>query len=165
MGGPMCRRLAAAGHTVTAYDLDADASALAVAAGAAAADSALDCARNADLFMTSLPGPPQVEAVMAGGSGALGAMQPGSVWVDLTTNSRELVLELAATAPDGVAVVDSPVTGAVDGARRGKLTLFVGGEPAQVAAVRPVLEHLGTAIECGPLDRSSPGTSTPTTSR
>ena len=158
MGGPMCRRLAAAGHTVTAYDLDADASALAVAAGAAAAESALDCARNADLFMTSLPGPPQVEAVMAGGSGALGAMQPGSVWVDLTTNSRELVLELAATAPDGVAVVDSPVTGAVDGARRGKLTLFVGGEPAQVAAVRPVLEHLGTVIECGPLDRSSPGT-------
>ena len=151
MGGPMCRRLAAAGHTVTAYDLDADALALAVAAGAAAAESALDCARNADLFMTSLPGPPQVEAVMAGGSGALGAMQPGSVWVDLTTNSRELVLELAATAPDGVAVVDSPVTGAVDGARRGKLTLFVGGEPAQVAAVRPVLEHLGTVIECGPL--------------
>ena len=151
MGGPMCRRLAAAGHTVTAYDLDADALALAVAVGAAAAESALDCARNADLFMTSLPGPPQVEAVMAGGSGALGAMQPGSVWVDLTTNSRELVLELAATAPDGVAVVDSPVTGAVDGARRGKLTLFVGGEPAQVAAVRPVLEHLGTVIECGPL--------------
>ena len=147
----MCRRLAAAGHTVTAYDLDADALALAVAAGAAAAESALDCARNADLFMTSLPGPPQVEAVMAGGSGALGAMQPGSVWVDLTTNSRELVLELAATAPDGVAVVDSPVTGAVDGARRGELTLFVGGEPAQVAAVRPVLEHLGTVIECGPL--------------
>ena len=151
MGGPMCRRLAAAGHTVTAYDLDADALALAVAAGAAAAESALDCARSAELFMTSLPGPPQVEAVMAGGSGALGAMQPGSVWVDLTTNSRELVLELAATAPDGVAVVDSPVTGAVDGARRGKLTLFVGGEPAQVAAVRPVLEHLGTVIECGPL--------------
>ena len=151
MGGPMCRRLAAAGHTVTAYDLDADALALAVAAGAAAAESALDCARNADLFMTSLPGPPQVEAVMAGGSGALGAMQPGSVWVDLTTNSRELVLELASAAPDGVAVVDSPVTGAVDGARRGKLTLFVGGEPAPVAAVRPVLEHLGTVIECGPL--------------
>ena len=147
----MCRRLAAAGHTVTAYDLDTEALALAVAAGAAAAESALDCARNADLFMTSLPGPAQVETVMAGPGGALGVMRPGSVWVDLTTNSRELVLELASTAPDDVAVVDSPATGAVDGARRGELTLFVGGEPAQVAAVRPVLEHLGTVIECGPL--------------
>ena len=147
----MCRRLVAAGHPVTAYDLDGDALAAAVDAGAGAAASARECARGADLFMTSLPGPPQVEAVMAGPDGALGALEPGSVWVDLTTNSRNLVLELASGAPDGVAVVDSPVTGAVDGARQGKLTLFVGGDPGAVSGVRPVLEHLGTVIECGPL--------------
>ena len=147
----MCRRLAAAGYAVTAYDLDDDAVAAAVQHGAVAAPSARDCARGADLFITSLPGPPQVEAVMAGDTGALSAMNPGSVWVDLTTNSRELVLDLASAAPDGVAVVDSPVTGAVDGARQGELTLFVGGDPTDVAAARPVLEHLGTVIECGPL--------------
>ena len=72
-----------------------------------------DCARGADAFMTSVPGPPQVEAVMAGPEGALAVMGPGSVWVDLTTNDRELVRVLASDAPDGVAVVDSPVTGAV----------------------------------------------------
>ena len=66
MGGPMCRRLVAAGYGVTAYDLDAAALAAAVDAGAVAAVSARDCALDADLFMTSLPGPPQVEAVMAG---------------------------------------------------------------------------------------------------
>ena len=147
----MCRRLAAAGYAVTAYDLDDDAVAAAVQHGAVAAPWAQDCARGADLFITSLPGPPQVEAVMAGDTGALSAMNPGSVWVDLTTNSRELVLDLASAAPDGVAVVDSPVTGAVDGARQGELTLFVGGDPTDVAAARPVLEHLGTVIECGPL--------------
>ena len=147
----MCRRLAAAGYAVTAYDLDDDAVAAAVQHGAVAAPWARDCARGADLFITSLPGPPQVEAVMAGDTGALSAMNPGSVWVDLTTNSRELVLDLASAAPDGVAVVDSPVTGAVDGARQGELTLFVGGDPTDVAAARPVLEHLGMVIECGPL--------------
>ena len=147
----MCRRLVAAGNPVTAYDLDAGALAAAVEDGATAAESARDCARGADLFMTSLPGPPQAEAVMAGPAGALSALGPGSVWVDLTTNSRDLVLELASAAPEGVAAVDAPVTGAVDGARRGELTLFVGGEPAAVAAARPVLEHLGTVIECGPL--------------
>ena len=151
MGGPMCRRLVAAGYAVTAYDLDADALVVAVEAGASATESARDCAGGADVLMTSLPGPPQVEAVMAGDRGALGAMGLGSVWVDLTTNSRELVLELASAAPAGVAVVDSPVTGAVDGARRGALTLFVGGEPEPVSVVRPLLEHLGTVIECGPL--------------
>ena len=151
MGGPMCGRLAAAGYPVTAYDLDSAALAAAVEVGAVAAASANDCGRSADLFLTSLPGPPQVEAVMAGPGGALSAMRPGSVWVDLTTNSLELVRELAAAAPDGVAVVDAPVTGAVDGARRGELTLFVGGDPADVAVARPVLEHLGTVIDCGPL--------------
>ena len=151
MGGPMCQRLVAAGYRVTAHDLDPDALAAAVAAGAVAGDSAAGCARGAGLFMTSLPGPRQAEAVMAGPDGALAAMRPGSVWVDLTTNSRELVLELAAAAPDGVGVVDSPVTGAVDGARRGALTLFIGGDPGPVAAARGVLGHLGTVIECGPL--------------
>ncbi len=151
MGDPMCRRLVEAGYPVTAYDVDGDALAAAVEAGAAGAESARVCARGADLFMTSLPGPAQVEAVMAGAGGALSALRPGSVWVDLTTNSRELVLELASDASDGVAVVDSPVTGAVDGARRGELTLFVGGEPEPVAVARPVLEHLGTVVKCGPL--------------
>ncbi len=151
MGGPMCRRLAGEGYPVAAYDLDADALAVAVEGGAVAAASVRDCARGADLFMTSLPGPAQAEAVMNGPGGALGALEPGSVWVDLTTNSRELVLELAAGAPEGVSVVDSPVTGAVDGARQGTLTLFAGGAPGAVASARPVLEHLGTVIECGPL--------------
>ena len=151
MGGPMCRRLAEAGYPVAAYDLDADALAATVEAGAGAAASVRDCARDADLFMTSLPGPPQVEAVMAGPEGALSALGSGSVWVDLTTNSRDLVRELASDAPDGVSVVDSPVTGAVDGARQGTLTLFVGGEPAALATARPVLEQLGAVIECGPL--------------
>lgn len=147
----MCQRLAAAGYAVVAYDLDGDAVAAAVQHGAVAAMSARDCARGADLFMTSLPGPPQVEAAMAGDGGALSAMNPGSVWVDLTTNSLTLVRELASAAPEGVAVVDSPVTGAVDGARRGELTLFVGGDPKDIAGARPVLDHLGTVIECGPL--------------
>ena len=151
MGGPMRLRLVAAGYHVRAYDLDADALARVVDAGAAAGTSARDCAEDVDFLLTSLPMPPHVEAVMAGPGGALSAMRPGAVWIDLTTNSRELVLELAAAAPDGVAVVDSPVTGAVDGARRGTLTLFAGGESAPVAAAREVLGCLGTVMECGPL--------------
>ena len=151
MGGPMCLRLVAAGYRVRAYDLDADSLARVVDAGAVAGTSARDCAEDADFLLTSLPMPPHVEAVMAGPDGALSALRPGAVWIDLTTNSRELVLELAAAAPDGVAVVDSPVTGAVDGARRGTLTLFAGGESAPVVAAREVLGCLGTVIECGPL--------------
>ena len=55
--------------------------------------------------------------------GALNELSAGNVWVDLTTNRRDFVIALADSAPEGVTVVDSPVTGAVDGARNGKLTL------------------------------------------
>ncbi|MEN9644996.1 MAG: hypothetical protein RL238_1665 [Actinomycetota bacterium] len=151
MGGPMCRRLVAAGYEVIAFDLSADALQTAVAAGATAASSAADAAARCDVFLTSLPRPDHVEAVMRGSSNALAALPAGALWVDLTTNRTALVHELAATAPAGVAVVDSPVTGAVDGARNGKLTLFIGGSDADVTRARPILEHLGMVIHCGAL--------------
>ena len=157
MGRPMCLRLLDAGHRVTVHDIDATAVAAVVDRGAVAAPSARLCAETADVLFTSLPMPQHVEAVMAGadgsgaGAGALGALRPGSIWVDLSTNSPELLRRLAATAPPGVSLVDSPVTGAVDGARHGTLTLFTGGEAAAIGRVRPLLSRLGRVIECGPL--------------
>ena len=150
----MATRLAAVGHEVVAYDLNPEALARAVAGGCRAGSSGNECARAADILMTSLPRPDHVYSVMIGG-GVLAALEPGSIWVDLTTNRKEFVSELAAKAPEGVSVVDSPVTGAVDGARNGKLTLFVGGIAEDLDRVVPILEHLGRAIRCGPLGTGS----------
>jgi 3-hydroxyisobutyrate dehydrogenase-like beta-hydroxyacid dehydrogenase len=150
MGGPMCRRLARAGYTVRAFDLDPAKVAEAVAAGAIAAESVAACAASCEVFLTSLPRPDHVESAMVAG-GALDALQPGAIWVDLTTNRLELLSDLASRVPEGVRVVDSPVTGAVDGARTGQLTLFVGGDLDAVGAVTPILKELGTVIASGPL--------------
>ena len=155
MGRPMCLRLLQDGLRVVAHDIDPAAIEEVVAHGALAAGSARRCAGQADVLLTSLPAPRHVEAVMAGEDGALGALRPGAVWVDLTTGNPEAVRELAAAAPAGVAVVDCPVTGAVDGARRGKLTLFAGGDGETIERVRPVLSPLGTILECGPLGSGS----------
>ncbi|WP_419554422.1 NAD(P)-dependent oxidoreductase [Candidatus Poriferisodalis sp.] len=150
MGGPMCARLAHAGHQVQAFDINPDALEAAVAAGASAAGSAAEAAAGVDVLMTSLPAPAHVEAVMCD-AGVLGALSAGSIWVDLTTSRPELIQRLAAEAPEGVAVVDSPVTGAVDGARNGTLTLFAGGKAETVERVRSLLEPLGRVIKCGAL--------------
>lgn len=151
MGGPMCQRLVKAGYPVSAFDLSPAALERAVTAGAKAASSAAECAARADVFLTSLPRPDHVEAVMGGESGALKGLQTGSLWIDLTTNRNELLFRLAAEASAGVKIVDSPVTGAVDGARNGKLTLFAGGDQASFDRAAPVLAHLGTVIHCGAL--------------
>ena len=146
----MARRLIDSGYAVIAYDIDSGALASLVAVGAAAAGDAPSCAASCDVLMTSLPRPDHVQAVMVDG-GALAALRPGSLWVDLTTNRKDLVLELTDAAPAGVSVVDCPVTGAVDGARTGTLTLFAGGSDASLDRVVPILEHLGRVIRCGPL--------------
>ena len=150
MGGPMALRLLAAGYDVTAFDIDEAAMAAVVVAGAEPATDGRACAGAADILLTSLPRPDHVAAVMVDG-GVLAALSAGDLWVDLTTNRKEFVAELAAAAPDGVTVVDSPVTGAVDGARNGKLTLFAGGADHDLDRAVPVLEHLGRVIRCGPL--------------
>jgi 3-hydroxyisobutyrate dehydrogenase len=150
MGGPMAIRLARAGHDVVAFDIDPAAVERAVAGGCRPGADARDCALGCDLLFTSLPRPDHVRAVMIDG-GVLAALAPRSIWVDLTTNRKELVLELAAQAPEGVTVIDCPVTGAVDGARTGKLTLFAGGSDPDLDRVVPVLENLGRAIRCGAL--------------
>lgn len=150
MGLPMCRRLVEAGFDVTAYDLRSETVDEAVAFGARRGTDVASLAGSVELLLTSLPHPRHVESVMRDG-GALAALSAGSIWVDLTTNRRQLVEAIAADAPDGVEVVDSPVTGAVDGARTGRLTLFAGGSAGALERVVPVLGHLGRVIECGVL--------------
>src|SRR5262245_43411472 len=142
MRAPLCLRLARIGNQVQAFDIGAAKVADVVQAGAVAAESAAACAASSDIFLTSLPRPDHVESVMVAG-GALQALRPGAIWVDLTTNRTQLVSDLARRAPAGVRVVDSPVTGAVDGARTGQLTLFAGGESTAVDTVTPILNELG----------------------
>ncbi|MFM8835599.1 MAG: NAD(P)-dependent oxidoreductase, partial [Actinomycetota bacterium] len=150
MGLPMCKRLVAAKYLVKAFDLKPENIRQAEKFGAVAARSAVDCGSDVDVFLTSLPRPEHVRAVMID-SGALAKLGANSIWVDLTTNQKELLVELANNAPPSVKVLDSPVTGAVDGARNGRLTLFVGGDAETVAKVRPMLENLGKVIHCGAL--------------
>lgn len=150
MGAPLCARLACGGYRVHAFDAVAARVEAAVEAGAVAGTSASEVAGAADVLLTSLPRPEDVEAVMRA-SGALGALRSGALWVDLTTNRVELVRALAAEAPTGVTMADAPLTGAVDGARNGRLTVFLGGDPPAVARARDVLAHFGHVIECGPL--------------
>ncbi len=151
MGAPMAQRLVEAGYQVIVNDLDPTRIAALVEHGAIASTSAQECAGAADVLLTSLPTPAIVEALMTGPEGILGALRPGSIWADLTTNSGALIRSLADEAPAGVAVIDSPVTGAVAGARHGKLTVFMGGGADAFDRVEPILSHLGTTIRCGVL--------------
>ncbi|MFM8662986.1 MAG: NAD(P)-dependent oxidoreductase, partial [Acidimicrobiaceae bacterium] len=142
MGLPMCKRLLATSANVKVFDISSQSITSAVENGATATSSAAECASEVDILFTSLPKPENVIEVMIE-KHALQRLKPGAIWVDLTTNRKELVIDLANNAPTGVRVLDSPVTGAVDGARNGKLTLFVGGDKASFDEITPLLANLG----------------------
>ncbi len=143
MGAPMCEQVLRAGYAVTAFDMRAEALDALVALGAERATSARDCAAATDVLITMLPGPDAVEAVFLGEDGALNAMEPGSLAIDMSTSSPELARRIAeAGAARGVAVLDAPVADALKAAV-GELHVFVGGDEDDVERARPVLESMG----------------------
>lgn len=154
MGAPMCAQVLRAGFPVTAFDLRPEALAEAGARGAAAVESAAACAAVADVLVTMLPGPAQVEDVLLGSGGALAALPDGAVAVDMSTSSPTLGRRIGEAARErGLAFLDAPVADAKRAAE-GRLHIMVGGEAADVERARPVLEAMGGAdrvTHIGPL--------------
>ena len=147
MGGSMALNLMKAGHTLVVYDVRKEAGAPHVAQGAKWAESVRDAASQRELILTSLPGPPDVEAVALGPDGIIHAAQPGSVFADLSTNSPTVMRKIyAAFKAKGIHVLDSPVSGGATGAKRGTLQVMVGGDEGIYNEVKGVLGAVGNNI-------------------
>lgn len=152
MGGPMATNLLKAGHDVTVHDIDKAKAEPQLAAGARWAESPRAVAEAVDVVFTSVPGPPQVKALAEGDDGLIAGLSEAMVWADMTTNRPSYVRELGAlAAAKGAVMLDAPVTGAVDGARQGRLTIFVGGDQAAQQRCAPLFAVLGRAIASGEL--------------
>lgn len=146
MGSSMAANIAAAGHQLVVNDLNRSSATAAEEAGATWADSPADVARASEVVFTSLPGPIEVEAVALGANGIAEGAHPGLAYFDLSTNSPTVVRRIAdALGELGVAVFDAPVSGGPDGARSGRLAIWVGGDADAFAQWEPVLSVFSDA--------------------
>jgi len=140
----MCGHLVAAGYEMTVFDVNPDAVARSVDAGARAARSVADCARGAEAMITMLPAPPQVEAVWLGEGGALAALDPGSIAIDMSTSSTAVGARVVREAGSrGIEVLDAPVAGQSIGARAGTLAIYVGGGDPAFERARELFNVMG----------------------
>jgi len=153
MGGPMARNILRKGYAVKGFDLNDAAIKAHVAAGGKAATSLADVAGDADIVITMLPDGPDVEKAVLGAGGLIHAMRPDSVLIDMSTIDPAVTRRVGkALAERNIAMVDSPVGKTQDHAIAGTLTLMVGGDPAVIARVRPVLDCMGSDFfYCGEL--------------
>jgi len=147
MGGSMALNLMKAGHQVTVNDVRRQVAEPHLAGGAKWADSAAAAAKEAEVVFTSLPGPREVEAVALGEGGLIGAMTPGSLYIDLSTNSPTVVRQVhARLKARGIRMLDAPVSGGVVGARKATLAVMVGGSEADYNQIKPVLDAIGDKV-------------------
>lgn len=148
MGNPMAENLVRNGqHRVRVFDIEQTRADNLVALGALRADSLVDAIGDADIVMTSLPGPRQIEAVACADDGLFANLKAGVTWIELSTNNLEVAAKIKLSADAaGIQILDAPVSGGDEGARAGNLTILVGGEKAVFEFSLPILEIIGERI-------------------
>jgi 2-hydroxy-3-oxopropionate reductase len=152
MGGPMAANLVKAGYQVVGYNRGQDKIDRLVEQGGRGAAGVAEAVREADVVLTMLPDSPDVEEVVLGEGGVLDSARPGTLLVDASTIRPDVSVRLAEAArARGLRAVDAPVSGGEAGAVEATLSIMVGGDAADVADARPILEAVGsTVVHVGP---------------
>ena len=147
MGEYMAGHLLDAGHELTVHNRTREREEELAGRGAKRAASPREAAAGAELVCLCLSDSPDVEAVVLGDDGVAAGIASGAVVLDCSTIAPATARRVAlALAERGAGAVDAPVSGGSEGARKGQLTAFVGGEDAHVAVARPALEAFCRSI-------------------
>ncbi|MFC9396410.1 NAD(P)-dependent oxidoreductase [Streptomyces sp. NPDC057027] len=145
MGGGMAHRLLGAGYRLTVHNRTADKAAPLLAQGAVAAGSPAEAVAGVRTVLLSLSDEAAVEKVLFGE--VVPALEPGSTVIDTSTVSPEYARHSATRlAEAGLRRVEACVVGNPLQAREGRLRVFVSGDDADIEAVRPVLETIGSEV-------------------
>jgi 3-hydroxyisobutyrate dehydrogenase-like beta-hydroxyacid dehydrogenase len=147
MGGPMVKRLLAAGYTVTGYNRTRSRGEWLLSLGMRWADTPRAAAESADVIFTMVSDTNALLAVTGGPNGLLAGLKPGSVYVDMSTVSPAVSQKLSAQVIDqGAQMLDAPVSGSVVTLEAGQLSIMVGGDRAVFERVKPILQALGPTV-------------------
>ncbi|MCH9728362.1 MAG: NAD(P)-dependent oxidoreductase [Actinomycetia bacterium] len=143
MGAPMAQRLAAWPGGLTVFDLRAEVMAPLAELGATVARGVADVAA-ADIISVTVLNDEQVRDVVA----ELAAhAEPGTVIAIHSTISPEAAVELAdRLRPQGIHVIDAPVSGGGGAAEKGELAIMVGADREIYERIKPAFKQMGSMI-------------------
>jgi 3-hydroxyisobutyrate dehydrogenase-like beta-hydroxyacid dehydrogenase len=143
MGAPMAKRLVEWPGGVTVFDVRAEAMTPLAEVGATLADSVADVA-IADIISVTVLNDAQVRDVV----GELAAhAKPGTVIAIHSTISPDTAVELAEQlAPQGIHIVDAPVSGGGGAAEKGELAVMVGAEREVYERIKPAFKQFASVV-------------------
>jgi 3-hydroxyisobutyrate dehydrogenase len=147
MGSGMASRLARAGFEVSVHNRTAAKAASLAELGVRVAERPALAARGVDVLVLSLASEAAVNEMLFGPDGALAAAPAGTLVADTSTISPDAARALAGRiAAAGHRALDACVLGNAQHAADGELRFMIGGDDADVLALRPVLDALAKDV-------------------
>lgn len=147
MGNSMAGHLLKAGYELYVYTRTKVKAEELVAKGAKWVETPKEMAERANVIITMIGYPSDVEDVYLGEQGLIPNAKPGTYVIDMTTSTPSLAAKIASEAKKkGIFALDAPVSGGDIGARDARLAIMVGGEEVDFEAVRPIFEVMGNNI-------------------
>ncbi|MGB1520010.1 MAG: NAD(P)-dependent oxidoreductase [Limisphaerales bacterium] len=147
MGRSMAGHLLDAGYSVHVYNRTQAKAQDLVDRGAQWQSSPGKVAAAADVIITIVGFPVDVESVYLGEDGVLAQARSGSLAIDMTTSCPNLASRIAQeAAAKGIEVLDAPVSGGDIGAREARLSIMVGGSVSGFERALPLFEIMGKNI-------------------
>jgi 3-hydroxyisobutyrate dehydrogenase-like beta-hydroxyacid dehydrogenase len=147
MGSRVAGRLLDAGHRVYATNRTADKAQPLIERGMVWLATPREVAASAGVVFSMVTDDRALEAISSGRDGILAGLEPGTVYVDMSTVSPQASRQLAERVrAHGAHMLDAPVSGSIPQAETGTLAIMVGGDERAFAAVEPLLRELGQTV-------------------
>lgn len=147
MGGSMALNLLKAGHEITVYTRTKSKAENLLSLGAKWEQSTAKASENAEIVISMVGYPRDVEEIYLGKNGVLSALKSGSTIIDMTTSSPKLAQKIYQLAKEkGIAALDAPVSGGDVGAKNGTLAIMVGGDKEVYDKMVPIFNVMGKNI-------------------
>lgn len=147
MGKSMARNIMKAGYPLIGYTRTKEKSADLIEEGMQWEETVEDVALKAQIIITMVGYPADVEEVYLGDRGLINTAKKGTYLVDMTTSAPKLAKKLHKAGKEkGIHVLDAPVSGGDVGARNGSLAIMVGGEKKDYEFLSPLFDTMGSNI-------------------
>ncbi len=147
MGGRVAKRLLDAGHTVVGYNRTKSKAQWLLDAGMQWGETPREVTEASDVVFSMVTNTSAMQDVIGGHNGVLAGLEPGKIYIDMSTISPAVTREVAdQVAAKGARMLEAPVSGSVITLEQGNLSVMVGGDPATFEKVKPILLNIGPKV-------------------
>jgi len=147
IGGTIARNIQKAGYSMMVRDILPEAVQPLVDGGAKPAGSPAEVAQNCRVVLTSLPGPREVEEVALGANGLLQGVHDGSIYVDISSSSPDLIRRIEAKFRlRGAHVMDAPLIVGKNGIAKKSVEVLASGPSQVYEEVKSLLDTFGDTV-------------------